>query len=239
MSEELIESGFLIHQRPYRERSLLLELFTIGMGRISAVCRMSKKGEASYRARLRSFVPLDFTLIKGRSELLILKEVQVRERVAAIATPEIFCAEYLNELLYYLYRDDVGDPKLFACYMRVLEILRSSPSKEDLEDVLRKFELLLLDTLGYAPDFRCIDGLWDNGSYYTFLPDTGFVKTNTLEPSFILGDDLNELQRGESLSPRARRALKIITSRALAVLLKGKSLKSRELYADFLKLTSG
>ncbi len=238
MGAELIESGFLIHQRPYRERSLLLELFTVGMGRISAVCRMSKKGEASIKARLRPFEPLGFTLIQGRSELLILKEVQQRERVAAIAVPEIFCAEYLNELLHYLYRDDIGDPKLFACYMQALKILRGAPSKEVLEQILRSFELILLDTLGYAPDFKCIDGLWENGSSYTFLPDSGFVKTNTQDPSFILGDDLNELQRGEFLSPRARRALKIITSRALAVLLHGRTLKSRELYADFLKLTS-
>lgn len=238
MSAELIDAGFLIHQRPYRERSLLLELFTIGMGRVSAVCRMSKKGEATCKARLRPFAPLDLTLIQGRSELLILKEVSVRERVDAIAAPEIFCAEYLNELLHYLYRDDAGDPRLFSCYMQALEILRSSPSRDMLEGILRHFELLLLDTLGYAPDFKCIDGMWESGSSYTFVPDTGFVKTNTQDPDFILGDDLNELQRGESLSPRARRALKMITSRALAVLLHGRTLKSRELYADFLKLTS-
>ncbi len=238
MSSELIDAGFLIHQRPYRERSLLLELFTIGMGRVSAVCRMSKKGEATCKARLRPFAPLDLTLIQGRSELLILKEVSVRERVDAIVAPEIFCAEYLNELLHYLYRDDAGDPRLFSCYMQALEILRSSPSRDMLEGILRNFELLLLDILGYAPDFKCIDGMWENGSSYIFVPDTGFVKANTQDPTFILGDDLNELQRGESLSPRARRALKMITSRALAVLLHGRTLKSRELYADFLKLTS-
>lgn len=122
--------------------------------------------------------------------------------------------------------------------MQALEILLTLRQGICLREFCATSSFWPLDTLGYAPDFKCIDGMWESGSSYTFVPDTGFVKTNTQDPDFILGDDLNELQRGESLSPRARRALKMITSRALAVLLHGRPLKSRELYADFLKLTS-
>ena len=239
MSFELSEAGYLIHHRPYKEHALLLELFTVGRGRVSAVCRMTKKNETSVKARLRTFEPLTFTHIqRKRSELMILKDVQNVDRLAPIPTPAVFCGEYLNELLYYLYRDTDGNPALFSSYINALKVLRQQKSLRKTEEALRSFELQLLEDLGYAPDFISPQGSWPSDALYSYMPDSGFVLTEYAGKRLIRGKDLNELAAGGSLSPEAMRALKNVTARAIAVLLKGKQLKSRELYLNFLKLTA-
>lgn len=237
MSVELAESGYLIHSRAYKERALLLELFTLGRGRISAVCRMSKKNEANIKARLRSFEPLTFTLVQSpRSELMVLKEVQCVGNSQKIETPAVFCAEYLNELLHYLYRDDTGSPELFSSYINTLDVLRQNSSHVKTEQALREFELQLLQDLGYAPDFLCPHGHWLTDAWYSYLPDSGFMQTKVAGQSLISGSVLNELAEGGALSTVAMRALKLVTARSIATLLKGRTLKSRELYSNYLKL---
>ena len=37
------EPGVILHTRPYKEHSLLVELYTLNYGRVSAVARVSKK----------------------------------------------------------------------------------------------------------------------------------------------------------------------------------------------------
>ena len=97
----------------------------------------------------------------------------------------------------------------------------------------------MLQDLGYAPDFVSPQGRWPTNAWYTYLPDTGFILTKIEGQSFISGSVLNELaDGGKILSHAALRALKLITARAIATLLKGRTLKSRELYSNYLKLTA-
>ena len=37
------EPGVILHTRPYKENSLLVELYTLNYGRISAVTKLSKR----------------------------------------------------------------------------------------------------------------------------------------------------------------------------------------------------
>ncbi len=60
------EPGFILHTRPYKEHSLLVELFTLNYGRLSAVARLSNK-VASRSSGISAFNPPqnDIKAIKG------------------------------------------------------------------------------------------------------------------------------------------------------------------------------
>ena len=52
------EAAWLLHSTPYRETSLVVELFTCEHGRMAAVARGAKRPHSSLRAVLLQFQPL-------------------------------------------------------------------------------------------------------------------------------------------------------------------------------------
>lgn len=238
MSSEFEDSGYIIHSRTFKERSLLLELFTVNHGRVGAVANFGKKDLYGLKAALQPFVPLRFVLLKGRSELLTLKDAKRCGKLIQLKVPMLFCAEYLNELLYYLYRDEDGSPKLLAAYMRTLKTLESSQNSAEVEHSLRDFELNLLENLGYAPDFRSPSGKWDPGAFYVYSVEDGFISGTDDTDGLISGAVLNEFAENKTFSPAALRMLKFINGRLLSQLLGDRKLKSRELYSDFIRQTA-
>ncbi|MGN0909504.1 MAG: recombination protein O N-terminal domain-containing protein, partial [Succinivibrio sp.] len=102
------EPCYLIHSKPYRERSLLLTLLSLSSGRVSAVCRCSSRELSRMRALLRPFCPLECQFIRGRSELATLCSAHAAGPAREIPAPAVFCAGYVNELVYWLYRENEG-----------------------------------------------------------------------------------------------------------------------------------
>ncbi|MDY6322649.1 MAG: DNA repair protein RecO [Succinivibrio sp.] len=231
-------SGYVLHARPYQERSLLLTLLTLECGRVSAVMRLSAKSAARSRAELRPFCPLFFSLVQGRSDLLVLRSARPSGAGLKFPVPAVFCAEYLNELLYCLYKDREPSPELFASYIRALGALASG---ENAERPLREFELALLSSLGYAPDFARADGReWEDSEAFVFISEIGIAPAQGYEDprDLISGRALNALCQGDRVSPQALRALKLINRRIIAALLHGRRLHSRDLYGGYLKESS-
>lgn len=229
------EPGFLIHQRPYQERSVLLEILTLNFGRVDAVLRMTKGNEAMMKALLQPYAPLFFSFRFGRSELAVVTDVFPGERNPALAMPAIFCADYLNELLHYLYREREGSAELFAAYIGALERLREGSG---VEDTLRDFELKLLSVLGYAQDFKNPAATaWEENSRYVFIAGRGFVKAGEAftEGESITGHELNALAAGNDDHATGLMWRKRVNSAVIGALLNGRKLKSRELYRRYLQ----
>lgn len=223
------EPCYIIHSRPYRERSLLLTLLSLAHGRVGAVCRASAKELSRMRALLRPFSPLECEFVRGRSELAVLRMARAAGPAAEIPAPAVFCAGYVNELVYWLYRDDEGSPQFFALYMNTIERLR----KGDEAMALRDFETGLLSQLGYAPDFG--QGGFDERARYSFIPGEGFAMAQDGDPDAVDGAALNAVAAGLTARPDARAALKAVNRAAIASLLNGRRLRSRDLYASYLK----
>ena len=64
----LLEHGFVLHQRPYRNTSQLLECLTAEHGRVGLVARGSRRPGSGQRALLQPFVALHLSWLK-RGEL--------------------------------------------------------------------------------------------------------------------------------------------------------------------------
>ena len=130
-----------------------------------------------------------------------------------------------------LHRHD-ANPRLFAAYGDTLQSLSQSPT---VEAVLRRFELGLLEELGYGfsltTEGRYGDAV-EPGGWYHFEPDVGLVagarSDNPSVPSFS-GVDLLAMSRGE-FGGEARLAARGLLRQALAAQLGDAPLKSRDLF---------
>ncbi len=131
----------------------MLELFSQQEGRIGAIARgvrsASKAGPSRKRSLLQPFVPLQLVL-SGRGELRTVGQLEALGTGIALQGERLLSALYVNELLVRLLPLHEKEPALFEEYGR---LMRSLAGSEPLEPMLRNFELLLLDSLGYGLQF--------------------------------------------------------------------------------------
>jgi DNA repair protein RecO (recombination protein O) len=142
----LLERGYVLHQRPYRESSQLLECMTALHGRMGLVARGSRRAGTRQRAHLQPFVPLKLSWIR-RGDLGRLTHVEADGSSHDLTGQRLLAGYSANELLLRLLAR--GDPngEVYSCYSRCLAQLGEAPS---VARVLRVFELELLRALGYG-----------------------------------------------------------------------------------------
>ncbi len=125
------EPGYVIHADPYKEHSLLVEIFTLHYGRVSAVANSLKNRRLKLRSLLKPFNPLTITLVRGRSSLWGISDCELSGSVPAFGMPQIFCASYLNELIFHLIKTPQSEPRLFAAYITALRQLAEVQEQAD------------------------------------------------------------------------------------------------------------
>lgn len=223
-----LNPAFVLHARDYRDTSLLVEFFTPAHGRVSAVARgaRSVRHGASQRAILQPFQPLLIEL-SGRTELKTLRAIEVRAPALPLRGPVLYSALYLNELLCRLLHRDDANAELFADYETTLQQLGQS---DVLDILLRRFELSLLDALGYGFDLSQSDNdtAISPERFYQFNPQRGLVLSRA-QPHAVSGRDILDYLEG-NYSIGARRALKLLCRQALRPHLGEQPLRSRQLF---------
>lgn len=216
--------AYFLHVRPYRETSLLVDVFSAETGRFSAVWRGGKRARQSLP---QVFQPL-MVDAQGAGELKALRTVEAAGPVQQLSGLALFSGFYVNELLVRLLPRDEAQPPLFLGYAHLLGELAGGG---EVERWLRAFEAQLLDALGYGIDFSHDADTGQDilpDACYDFHPDRGFLRARGSEG--IPGSLLILLAKGNTESTAAMRACKQIHRRALARLLGNRPLKSRELF---------
>jgi len=141
------QSAFILHGRPYRETSLLLECFTREHGRIGLVARGVRKERSRVpRALLQPLTPVIMGW-SGSGELATLTAVESRAAPFMLLGEGLLCGLYLNELVLRMTMRMDPQSELFDCYERTLGRLASGESHAW---TLRRFERDLLIHLGYG-----------------------------------------------------------------------------------------
>ncbi len=145
MARAQLEPAYVLHRRPYRETSLLVEAFARGHGRVGLVARGARGDRSTLRGALQPFRPCLLSW-SGRQELMTLTAAEAAGG-APIEGRALLAGLYLNELLIRLLPRSDPHPALYDDYTRTLGLLASD---EDQEPVLRVFEKRLLEALGYG-----------------------------------------------------------------------------------------
>ena len=136
----------MLHSYPFRETSLVVEAFTRHHGRIALVARGARRPRSSLRGVLSSFQPLLLSWT-GKSDLLTLTRAEWQEAYVALGGHILMCGFYLNELLLKLLARADPHEDLYDAYRGTLVALAEGGEPEG---TLRRFELRLLEELGYA-----------------------------------------------------------------------------------------
>ncbi len=233
-SRILLQPAWVIHRRPFRNTSLLVDFFCRDHGRIATVARGARRGKSRQQGLLQPFRPLQVSWT-GRGEIKTLTATESAGSAAKLAGERLLSGFYVNELLSRLLHGHVEHPKLFHAYQDTLRALAADSS---LEPILRRFELELLAELGYAINLqteRHREEPLSLNKQYRYLPDLGFEEAgpgDSNDPKRIFpGAHLHALARLDLEDPAAAAAAKRLLRQALDPHLGGKPLHSRALFA--------
>ena len=137
---------YVLHTYPFKETSLVVELLTRDFGRLAAVAKGARRPRSAMRGMLQSFQPL-ISAWSGKSELRNLHSMEWGEGLLLLQGEALMCGFYLNELLLRLLPREDAHEALFDYYGQTLRTLALG---KDHGATLRRFELKLLQEMGYA-----------------------------------------------------------------------------------------
>lgn len=138
--------AYVLHTYPYRETSMIVEVFSRDFGRLPLIARGARRPRSAVRGLLLSFQPLSLSWF-GKTELRTLHSAEWQGGQPLLQGMALICGFYLNELLLKLLHRDDPHEQLFLRYQETLQELAR---RTDYAAVLRRFEMNLLKELGYA-----------------------------------------------------------------------------------------
>ncbi|MEJ1296420.1 MAG: DNA repair protein RecO [Candidatus Sedimenticola sp. (ex Thyasira tokunagai)] len=229
-----LEPAFLLHRRPYSNRSLLVECFALHHGRFPAIAKGVMSGRGAGAALLQPFVPLKLKW-SGRGEVKTITGYEQSGNLPGLQGRALYCGFYLNELLMRLLQRNDPHEELFGFYTEALTLLADDQREEQ---VLRRFEIQMFNALGYAlvldQDVENDRPLLPN-KRYDYLLETGPVPAAEGTPGMVSGSTLLALACDQPLDKGGQREARDLSRHLLTHYLGGKPLKSRELFLSALK----
>lgn len=234
MSERIDnEAAFVLHSRPWRETSLIVDVLSRHHGRQGVVARGARRQTSGLKARLIPFQPLTLSWF-GKGQLRTLHAAEWQGGGLMLRGHALMCGFYLNELLLRLLPEGDAHEALFDLYVATLDALNRQP---DVEPVLRRFELDLLSELGYA---QPLGHLAEGGDLeprlrYAYLIGEGVAPLVGNEPGYR-GKTLLDLAQGDLSDPTTLAEGKLLMRELLAHYLGDKPLATRKLLIDLQKL---
>ncbi|HUL93751.1 MAG TPA: DNA repair protein RecO [Burkholderiales bacterium] len=228
--------AFVLHSYPYRETSLLLEVFARGFGRVSMVARAARSPRSVLRGVLLAFQPLTLSWF-GKGEVRTLARAEWVGGTRRLQGEALMCGFYLNELLLRLLpREDPHD----ALFTRYRDALQQLASRSDSAPVLRSFERALLKELGYAMALErdsASGGAIDPAKSYRYDPERGPIEANGAGPdSVVSGRTLLDMARDDYADPLTQQQAKALMRTLLDHRLEHQPLRSRRVFRDLLAL---
>ncbi len=141
-----MDVAYVLHKRRYQETSLILQLLTRSNGRVSCIAKGVLRKGSKLSGVLEPLCLLQIET-KGKSSLQTLTNAEVSYRHRELLKDRLFALFYMNELIVKLTAENDSLTSLFDNYSRSIESLSE---EEDVEPVLRAFEVSLLNELGFG-----------------------------------------------------------------------------------------
>ena len=219
---------YVLHSRPYRESSALVELLTAAEGRVQAVARgLRRKG----RVTLQPFVEY-WGNWQGRGELKTLTNFELAGALRTLTGERLYAGLYLNELTVRLIRPCVPLPSLFQAYVQALDGLAGAGTA--IAGALRAYEAAVLDVHGYGLDSLETDAMGrplENGQAYRWDWTQGWVPVS--RGGEFTGAELEAVRSGAFHLPEVVRTARRLFRQRLDILLGARPLRSRALFKAY------
>jgi DNA repair protein RecO (recombination protein O) len=222
---------YVLHTYPFKETSLVVELFSKEFGRIAAVAKGARRPHSVMRGMLQSFQLLHGAW-SGKNELKTLHSLDWSAGLTLLKGEALMCGFYMNELLLRLLPREDAHENLFAYYQATLKTLAESP---DLAITLRRFELKLLQEMGYAVPLLQDenDGEIDAVKTYRYEAEYGACDLNATKNGVQLsGKTMLDMARDDYADVATQSQSKQLMRYLLAHYLGDKPLHTRQLLID-------
>lgn len=226
------QAAYILHHRPFRDSSQILDVITLEHGKLSLVARGSRAARSRLKGVLRPFMPLAISWVQ-RSDLGTLTGAEVRGMPLKLAGDALLSGYYVNELLlHFLHRHD-PQPEIFDAYGKTIAALGGADS---VAACLRQFEIELLRHVGYAMNFEHESDsheLLRPDQYYEYRFEQGPVRVQrTGGPMVFSGAELLAIGAQRFDDPAVLRASSRLLREVIGFHLGGKELKSRKVLVD-------
>ena len=230
------EPGFVLHAYPYKETSLIVEVFTRRFGRIGLLARGARRPRSAMRGVLLAFHPLRLTW-SASAELGTLMSAEWGGGQASLAGIGLMCGFYVNELLLRLLPRDDPHEALFDAYAEAIARLASGePRAPAHSTILRGFERRMLAELGYAPvlDRDAVNGTQiDAEKHYAYEAERGPVETRRSDgDSVISGRTLLDMAADNYDNSRTREEARHLMRALITERLGGQTLHTRAVLSE-------
>ena len=242
------QPAWVLHTYPWRETSLIVEIFSADHGRVGLVAKGARRPYSQLRGVLLAFQPLlmDWS---GGGEVKTLVRAEWQGGQPLLTGRALICGYYLNELLVRLTAREDPHARLFSAYAAAVRALgRGEPESP----ILRRFELALLQELGYeaglAHEGDSAEPVRPEGRYL-YIIERGPVRLETLaeegaaldpaalgEQPLLCGQTLldmaaDDFSRAETLA-QSKQLLRMLINHTLG----GQPLQSRRVLKELQEL---
>jgi len=229
MSRVEQQPGWVIHRRPWRESSLLIEFFSRDFGRVGLVARGARAARSAWRGLAEPFMPLSASWSR-RGEMGTVTALEPAGERQPLTGRALFCGLYVNELVLRLLERDDPHEGLFGAYARVLAGL--SAGREPQAMLLRRFELAVLTAMGVAPDFTADAASGEPiraGGLYHLQPELGLVAVDRAGRDVYDGAVIRAVAAGTTDDREVARAMRELMRSLIDHQLGGRPLAARSL----------
>jgi DNA repair protein RecO (recombination protein O) len=235
------QPAFVLHSYPYRETSLVIDVFTRDHGRLALVAKGAKRPHSALRGVLQTFQPLGLSWT-GKSEVRTLTKAEWVGGMRPLAGSALLCGFYVNELLVKFCAREDAHATLFNHYVLTLTRLAHD---EPAVQVLRSFERVLLRETGYA---IALDRTVTRQSVvaeraYVFDPERGVCDLDELAPDaparqgpVVAGQTLIDMERDDYSRAQTVTQSKTLMRFLLNTYLGGAPLATRQILIDLQNL---
>lgn len=227
-----LQPAYLLHHRPFRDSSLLLDVVSRDFGRLALVARGARSSKSRLKGILRPFMPLRLSWFL-KSDLGTLAGAELDGTPLALVGDALLSGYYLNELLLKLMHRHDPQPDVFAAYVRTIGHLAVA---HDPAPALRLFEIEFLKLTGYALNLEHESasgaGLADD-AYYEYRVEEGpVVVQRESGPMVFAGRLLGGIRDQRFDEPEVLRAANRLLKHVIAHHLGGRELSSRRVLVD-------
>lgn len=226
------EPAWVLHHRPFRDSSRILDILSRQHGRLSLVARGSRGAKSRLKGILRPFSPLNMSWVM-RTDLGTLTGADMSGVPMTLSGDALLSGYYVNELLLKLLHNHDPQPDIFDIYGRTIAKLSVD---SDVTPALRVFEMDLLRLLGYAlnlhHDTESQEELVADG-LYEYRPEQGPAPVeNRQGPMIFTGAELVAIREMNFDQPAVLRNAARLLRSVIAFHLGGKELKSRKVLME-------
>ncbi|HEY6644892.1 DNA repair protein RecO [Povalibacter sp.] len=227
-----LHPAYVLHHRPYRDTSRILELFTRDHGRITVFARGARGSGRKGASPMSMLQPFNRVLVSwtAGADAGTLNAVEFDGGYSAMPPDRLVSGYYLNELVLSLFARHDPHADVFGFYAGSVDSLKL---QADPLPVLRVFEKRLLEAIGYGLSLNHDAGTGaalEPDRLYRYRLEQGAVEAQegADDPMVFPGAALLALAAEQLDDPAICQRVRLLLRAALDRALEGRELKSRQ-----------